>query len=152
MNNAGTTRPRHHLLVLLLVLGLLVSQRVVSSVYWVLMPGVAIPLDDVVEVEGRAFASEGDFHLVAVSTSKASFGALIRSWFDPAVDLIPASSQIPAGVEFEEYRQMMNSLMREPGRGCRCGIDARGYDVASKRGESRRLHEEQPCRVSAACR
>lgn len=131
MNNAGTTRPRHHLLVLLLVLGLLVSQRVVSSVYWVLMPGVAIPLDDVVEVEGRAFASEGDFHLVAVSTSKASFGALIRSWFDPAVDLIPASSQIPAGVEFEEYRQMMNSLMRESQVvAAAVALMHAGYDVA----------------------
>lgn len=113
MRNTGLTRPRYHLLVLFLALGLLMSQRVLSSVYWVVMPGVAVSLDDVVDVKGRAFASEGDFHLVAVSTSRASFGALIRSWFDPAVELIPASSQIPAGVDFEQYRQIMDSLMHE---------------------------------------
>lgn len=113
MRDPGSTSPRHYLLVFFLAIGLLVSERILSSTYWVMMPGVSVPLDELVEVEGRAFASEGDFHLVAVSTSKASFAGLMRSWFDPAVDLIPASSQIPAGMGFEQYKQIMDSLMRE---------------------------------------
>lgn len=101
------------LLILLLALSFLVSQRLLASNYWVMMPGVAVPLDGVVDVEGKAFRSQGDFYMVAVSTSRASFTALIRSWFDRAVELIPASTQIPAGMDLEQYRQIMSQLMHE---------------------------------------
>lgn len=108
-----SVRTRRQLLVLLLVLTFVVSQRFLASTYWVMMPGVVVPLDEVVDVEGRAFRSEGDFYLVAVSTSKASLSSLIRSWFDPTVELIPASSQIPPGMDLDQYRQVMDQLMHE---------------------------------------
>jgi PDZ domain-containing protein len=112
---AANRPPRRgrQLLVLLLVLAFVISERLLASTYWVMMPGVAIPLDRVVDVEGKAFRSEGDFFLVAVSTSRASLSGLIRSWFDRSVDIIPASSQIPPGMDLSEYKQIMDRLMHE---------------------------------------
>jgi PDZ domain-containing protein len=107
------SRTGRQLLVLLLVLAFVISERFLASTYWVMMPGVAVPLDRVVDVEGKAFRSEGDFLLVAVSTSRASLSGLIRSWFDPSVDIIPASSQIPPGMDLDEYKQIMDRMMHE---------------------------------------
>lgn len=97
-------------LVVLMVAAAL-AQWILPNRYWIVSPGVAIPLDSMVSVEGYAFRSEGSFLMSAVSTRPATLIGTVFALIDQDSVLVPAS--VPYGQISDMYERTMQALMKE---------------------------------------
>src|SRR5699024_7223264 len=78
--------------------------------YYIYSPGSADALDDIVFVED-GYASEGDMHLVTISSRPATAMQIVLSWFDDFSELVPKENVIPEGMDDKSYRKYQLQLM-----------------------------------------
>lgn len=93
-------------------------------------PGGASPASSLVRVRGRE--SPGNLLYVAVVTRRANLVDLVRSWFDPLVEVRPAQRASLGGGDWRQYARAMTSLM-EQSRAVAATVALRG--IAGDRGE-----------------
>lgn len=106
-------KKRVRLLVILLVF-LLVSFYLPTP-YHLLKPGVALPLENSISIQGETYPKRGDFFLTAVSTERASLAELFYFFFfsPEELELVRLDTRLPEGVDMEDYIHLMEELMEE---------------------------------------
>lgn len=80
-------------------------------------PGAVGPASELVRVVGTgATAAESRLLYTTVIARRASLLDLLRSLFDPSVELRPVAREVPAGLTWEEYVELLEGLMEESQR------------------------------------
>lgn len=97
---------------ILILIGLFLGNFIQTG-YYVIKPGSAESLGDLVHVEGEARADEGQFFMVTVAQQKANLWHFLYAVLNPILDLRPVSQVIPPGMSFEEYNRIMQSWMQD---------------------------------------
>ncbi len=98
------------IIVLFVLLGLFVFYPVN---YFIIQPGVATDLSQIVSVENGDDDDQGAFLLTAVSTQRASTLKLIWGMLNPDIDVIPATQMLPQDIDMDEYLEIMKIMMEE---------------------------------------
>ena len=93
--------------------------------YITLEPGWARPASTLVRVEGRK--SAGNLLYVAVVTRRSNLVDLVRSWFDPLVEVRPARFEHNVGLDWGEYELLMRTMMEES-RAVAAAVALRGLE------------------------
>ena len=76
-------------------------------------PGVAVPVESRVAVEGPADEVNGDLLLTAVLVEEPSAVDAIVGWLDDDTDVLWRQAVIPQGVDEDEYARAQQDLFRE---------------------------------------
>ncbi len=100
-------------LVIFFALGLLYLGFFIRTDYLLVKPGSAQNLREMVHVEGADEGDTGEFFLVTVAQQQTNLWTLIYGWFHPYIEIQRLSDVIPAGMEEEEYRQVLEQWMEE---------------------------------------
>ncbi|MGM8211855.1 SepM family pheromone-processing serine protease [Virgibacillus sp. W0430] len=78
--------------------------------YYIYKPGHADPLNDMVVVNG-GYTSEGDMHLVTISSNRATPIYYLLTKILPHQELVPAEKARPEGITDEEYMHAQLQMM-----------------------------------------
>ncbi len=81
--------------------------------YFVIMPSRAVDLSTLVKVENPDIDDRGVFYLLTVTQQRAGFFTLILGYLHPYMDINPAVSVIPPGMDESEYREYLSEMMIE---------------------------------------
>ena len=81
--------------------------------YFLILPGSAENLRDMVHVAGAEGRERGGFYMVTVLQQPANLAFYLYGLVHPDIDVRPASLLIPPEMSEEEYRQLMQSWMRD---------------------------------------
>ncbi len=80
--------------------------------YMIEMPGNTEPVKNVIQVEG-GHKSESEIRLVAVSSRDADPISLLRSFWDPNIQIANKEDVIPEGWTYDEYNNYLVARMEE---------------------------------------
>ncbi len=97
----------------IIIFALLIPGFFMRLDYFLIMPSRALDLKEIVSVENADSNDRGSFYLVTVNQQRARPFTYIYAYFHPYMDLNPAESIIPRGMEESEYRQLLTENMRE---------------------------------------
>jgi PDZ domain-containing protein len=81
--------------------------------YFLVKPGSAEKLGNLIQVEGKQRQEQGQFYMLTVSQQPANVWGFLYGYFHPAVDLRPISQVVPSDLSMEEYNDLMKSWMQE---------------------------------------
>jgi len=81
--------------------------------YFLVKPGSAEKLGNLIQVEGKSRQEQGQFYMLTVSQHPANLWGFLYGYFHPAVDLRPISKVVPSDISMEEYNDLMRSWMQE---------------------------------------
>lgn len=81
----------------------------------VVEPGVAAPASELVRVAGGApqGGGRGSLLYTTVSAGRAGLVGALRALADPGVELRPLRGEVPPGLGWEEYTELLRESMRE---------------------------------------
>jgi PDZ domain-containing protein len=99
--------------VVLFLLGFLSLGFIVQTDYYLMRPGTAEELGEMIRVEGEGREETGQFFMVTVVQQRANFWNLLYSFFNPSIDIYPASRFLAPDISNEEYHEIMKSWMRD---------------------------------------
>ncbi len=95
-------------IVLIVVLGMYIRPG-----YFIVKPGSTEGLGRLIELEGELRMEEGEFFMVTVSQQQGNLWNVLYGLFHPVFDVRPISGSIPAGMDREEYNELMRSWMQD---------------------------------------
>lgn len=78
----------------------------------VVQPGLVVPAGNFVRVAGMQ-VHDGNLLLSAIIAKRADPIQVLRSLFDPAIEIRPLRSQVPNGMPWSEYNALLSGMMRE---------------------------------------
>ena len=85
----------------------------VQTDYYLIKPGSAEELGEMIHIEGKGREEEGQFFMVTVAQQQANLWLLLYGAINPLLDLRPISGVIPPNMSPEEYNKLMQSMMQE---------------------------------------
>lgn len=119
-------------LVILVALGLVAG--LVPTGLYVLKPGPALPLAEVVTVPGGDTAAGGRYLMVTIRADRATALTALAAAFRPSWSVVPSSALIPPGMTMAEYVSRAAEQMTESQQNAvRAASDYLGRDVGAVR-------------------
>ncbi|MFS8513414.1 MAG: hypothetical protein LOD87_06800, partial [Planifilum fulgidum] len=88
----------------LAVLLIVTAAWFIPAPYFVLRPGTAVPVLQLVDVAGGNFREKGRFLLTTVSVSEASALQCLFAWMIPGSSLVPREKLLEPGESPDAYR------------------------------------------------
>lgn len=121
---------KKHIRVLLIILLIAFLGILVQTNYYLIKPGSAEELGEMIHVGGKGREEEGQFFMVTVAQQQANLWLLLYGIASPLLDLRPISGVIPPNMSQEEYNQLMQSMMQESKQMAQIiSLRKAGYDV-----------------------
>ncbi len=99
--------------ILLVILIVVFLGTLMQTNYYLIKPGSAEELGEMIEVEGNTREEDGQFFMVTVAQQYANVWLFLYGIVNPYLDLQPISRVIPPDMSQEEYNLLMQSWMQE---------------------------------------
>ncbi|PKM79223.1 MAG: hypothetical protein CVU88_06890, partial [Firmicutes bacterium HGW-Firmicutes-13] len=114
-----------------LFITLLVLSYILQSNYFVVKPGSAENLSEIITVENnKANNEEGAFYLVTVAQQPANLLTFLGAFLDSTVDLVPRWRVLPPDMDSEEYNKIMQQWMVDSQHLAKViALEKAGFDV-----------------------
>lgn len=98
---------------LVVVLVLVFVAAIVPVNYYLIKPGIAENLNDIIHVQNSSLDKQGGFLLTAVTTQQATALTYLMGKVDPDVEVVPQEDMLPQGMSMDEYLKIMERSMNE---------------------------------------
>ncbi len=92
---------------------ILVLMFFISTDNYLVRPGDAEPLSELITVEGGNNNSKGEFYLTTVNQTRANILIWLYGYFNPYVELVERKDVVPEEMDVEDYREMMDQYMED---------------------------------------
>jgi len=98
---------------LIIIITVLILLNLITTLYFLVIPGQAINLSENITVENGEKDAKGQFLLTSTAIIKANLLLYIYGFFDPNIDLKNRDDEILLNMDQKDYINIMEKLMQE---------------------------------------